>query len=37
MAEAGSCLFLTHEALCVVLILLREAAGRVEDVGDSNH
>lgn len=36
-AEAECCPLLTHEALSVVLIPLRKAAGDVEDVGASKH
>lgn len=36
-SEAGSCQLLTQEALSAVSVLLREAAGGMEDVGESNH
>lgn len=32
-----SCLLLTQEAFCAVSILLWEAAGGMEDVGEGNH
>lgn len=36
-SDSESCLLLTQEAFCAVSILLREAAGGMEDVGEGNH